>query len=245
VAASTGLDGILGLDTATADTVVAVVGEQGVVAEHGQAPSAAGQPRHAAALLEQVALALEAGGGWDSIGLIAVGVGPGMFTGLRVGVATARGLAQARGLPVAPVGSLAALARGMDGAGSDGSRPRLTAIDARRGEVFAALHEPDGRVRWAPFVAAPDAVADRLSGLEQPPIAAGDGSLRFRAQFEAVGVEVLHDADPAHRMAARNICALAGTVAAKRPELVNPIYLRRPDAEVWRERGNRDPDTRG
>ena len=71
---------------------------------------------------------------------IAVGVGPGTFTGLRVGIATARALASASGLPLRPVSSLAALAAGID------APMRLPLIDARRGELFAALHDPDGPV---------------------------------------------------------------------------------------------------
>lgn len=239
MAASTDLDGILGLDTATADTVVAVVAGERVIAERAVAPAADGRPRHAAALLEQVAAAVGAAGGWERIGLIAVGVGPGAFTGLRVGIATARALAQARGLALAPVCSLAALARGIDREGGQPDRPRLALLDARRGEVFAALYDADGRAVWDPFVAAPEALGERVADLDATPLGAGDGSLRFRQRLEAAGIEVLPDADPAHRIVARDVCALAGAVAPKPPELVNPIYLRRPDAEVWRERGNR------
>ena len=71
---------------------------------------------------------------------IAVGVGPGSFTGLRIGIATARALAQARDIPLAPVGSLAALARGIS-RGGRGRRPALPVFDARRGEAFAALFQ--------------------------------------------------------------------------------------------------------
>jgi tRNA threonylcarbamoyladenosine biosynthesis protein TsaB len=238
----TGPGAVLGIDTATADTAVAVTRDGEVAAERRASPGEDGRPRHAAALLGEIDSAVDAAGGWEGIGLIAVGVGPGTFTGLRIGIATVRAVAQGRALPVAPVSSLAALALGIDPSGSAPDRARLALIDARRGEAFAALHRADASVVWAPFVADPEAIAERAARLPRPPLAAGDGSLRFRAQLEAAGVEVLPEADPAHRMAARRVCALAVGVEPVRPEQVKPIYLRRPDAEVWRERGHRDPD---
>jgi tRNA threonylcarbamoyladenosine biosynthesis protein TsaB len=243
VNAPRGAQAVLGIDTATADTAVAATRDGELVFECVVAAGEA-RPRHAAALLGEVEAAIEAAGGWDGVRLLAVGVGPGMFTGLRIGIATARALAQARALPIAPVSSLAALALGIDRSCSDADRPRLALIDARRGEVFGALHRVDGGVVWGPFVAVPERVAERVAELPRPPMAAGDGSLRFRAELESAGVEVLPDADPAHRMAARHVCALAAEVEPGRPEQVRPIYLRRPDAEVWRERGNRDPSDR-
>ena len=77
----------------------------------------------------------EAGLAYADLGAIAVGVGPGTFTGLRIGVATARALGSSAGLQLRPVSSLAALAAGID------AEPTLAVIDARRGEVFAALYE--------------------------------------------------------------------------------------------------------
>jgi tRNA threonylcarbamoyladenosine biosynthesis protein TsaB len=233
---------VLGIDTATAETAVAVTRDGEIAAERTAGPGEDGRPRHAAALLGEIESAVDAAGGWEGIALIAVGIGPGTFTGLRIGIATGRAVAQGRALPVAPVSSLAALALGIDPPGSAPDRPRLALIDARRGEAFAALHRADASVVWAPFVAPPEVIAERVAQLSRPPLAAGDGSLRFRAQLEAAGVEVLPDADPAHRMAARRVCALAAGVEPVRPELVKPIYLRRPDAEVWRERGHRDSD---
>ena len=231
---------MLGVDTATADTAVAVTRGDQLVFERAAAPGEGGRPRHASALLAEIGDAVEAAGGWPAVGLIAVGTGPGTFTGLRIGIATVRALAQARRLPVAPVSSLAALALGIDAGGGAGAS-RLALIDARRGEVFGALFDEGGDVLWEPFVATPETLADRIARLPRRPRAVGDGSLRFRAQLEAAGVDVLPDADPAHRMAAHNVCALAAGAEPGRPEQVKPIYLRRPDAEVWRERGDRDP----
>src|SRR5262245_66126454 len=121
-------------------------------------PDREGRPRHSAVLLESVEAALAAAGGWDEVGVIAVGIGPGTFTGLRVGVATARALAQARGLELAPVSSLAALAGGIPA--GDG-RQLLALIDARRAEAFTGLFDAEAGAIWEPFVAGPDEIARR------------------------------------------------------------------------------------
>jgi tRNA threonylcarbamoyladenosine biosynthesis protein TsaB len=231
--ASKDMPAMLGIDTATADTAVAVTRGGELVDERRVGPTENGRPRHAATLLELVDEAVSAAGGWDAIGTLAVGVGPGTFTGLRVGVATARALAQARALAVAPVISLAALARGVE---APDERPRLALIDARRGEVFAGLYDSRSAVVWEPLVAPPEAIGERARELDVAPLAAGDGSIRFAQQLEAAGVEVLPADHPAHRIAARHVCALAGSVAQGRLEQARPIYLRRPDAELWRER---------
>lgn len=231
---STDLSGaVLGIDTATPDATVATTRGEEVLCELRAEPAGGGRPQHAAALLGEVEAAVRAAGGWEEISLIALGIGPGMFTGLRVGIATGRALAQARGLSVAPVVSLAALALGIR---AEPSRPRLAVIDARRDEVYAGGYDAAGGELLGPFVGAPEAVADGALALAAAPVTAGDGSVRFRQRLEAAGVEVLPDSDPAHRMAARHVCELARTAEAVRIEQVRPIYLRRPDAEMWRER---------
>lgn len=231
---------VLGIDTATDHAAVAATRRGAVVHEASLPPGPTGRPRHAAALLAEIEAAVEAAGGWPRVRLLAVGIGPGMFTGLRVGISTARALAQARGLPVAPVSSLAALARGIAAGDGGAARPRMPLIDARRGELFAALEAADGSTIFEPLVATPERLGELLRDADTTPVAAGDGSLRFRHQLEAAGVEVLAETDPAHRLAARHVCALAAEVEPGRPEAVIPVYLRRPDAEVWRERQNRD-----
>ena len=178
--------------------------------------------------------AAAAAGGWDSVVRIAVGVGPGSFTGLRIGVATARALAQSLRIELVGVGTLAALARGA--ASGAGERPLLAALDARRGELFAALYDAGDEEIWEPFVVAPGELAERLAQLSDPPLAAGSGALRFRDELQESGAEVLGDSDPSHRIAAREICAIGGLISASDPESVAPIYLRQPDAERWHER---------
>lgn len=230
-------DGVLGLDTATGDATVAVRRAGSLVVERCAEPAPGGRPRHASMLAREVEDAVAAAGGWERIEVIAAGVGPGTFTGLRVGIATARALAQGHGLGVVGVSSLAALARGIGERYP--RRLRLAVIDARRKEVFAALFDDSGGQLWEPFVAGPEQLAERLAGLSGEPLAAGDGSLRFREQLESAGVDVPADADPVHRMAARHVCALAEGIEPGLPADLKPAYLRRPDAEVWREQRDR------
>lgn len=232
---------VLGMDTATADASVGVSGNGEPVIELAVGPGADGRPQHSRLLLGEVERAVETAGGWAAIERIAVGIGPGSFTGLRIGIATARGLAQARGLPLAPVGSLAALARGLAEHPELGDRPALAVIDARRGQVFAALHGAGGEERWGPFVAAPEELARRLAGLDSAPLAAGDGAVRFAAELEAVGVTVAPPRDTVHRIKARHVCALGEAADGMPPDRVEPLYLRPPDAKRWRERDRNWP----
>jgi tRNA threonylcarbamoyladenosine biosynthesis protein TsaB len=230
---------VLGLDTATADAVVGVTADGEVIREARVDPGPDGRPRHSQVLLPEIERSVEAAGGWEEIERIAVGIGPGSFTGLRIGIATARGLAQAREIPIAPVGSLAALGRGVlaDGEG----RLALPVFDARRGEAFAALFEDGGAERWPPFVAPPDELADRVQGLDRPCLAAGDGALGFAAELEAAGATVAPPGDPIHRLAAIDVCAVGEAVSEASPDQIQPLYLRPPDANKWLERDRGDP----
>ena len=210
---------ILGFDTSTPATSACLLPDGGAPCELVPTPEEVlGPPGHARELLPRVAEVMErAGVGFADLDAVAVGVGPGTFTGLRVGIATARALAHAHGLPVHPVSSLAALAAGIDGS------PRLPLIDARRGEVFGEL---DGD----PFVAAPDAVAERVRAAGITPFAAGDGAIRFREVLESAGIRVAPDGSQAHAVRALHVCRLAAAVRPVAPEAVLPNYLRAPDA---------------
>jgi tRNA threonylcarbamoyladenosine biosynthesis protein TsaB len=188
-------------------------------------------------LLEEVERAVATAGGWGEVGLIAVGLGPGSFTGVRIGIATARGLAASTGLPVAGVCTLDAIGRALregDGGGAD----CLAVLDARRGEVFAALYSASGERLWEPLVSSPTDLAERVAELPRHPRAGGSGALRFRQELAQRGVEISppDDADPLHRVAARHICALAAAEKAEEAGPLAPIYLRPPDAVRWHER---------
>lgn len=227
---------VLGLDTATPSTVAGVLLADGRVVEARDDPAADSRGAHAAKLLVLAEQALaEAGVGWEAVDRLAVGVGPGGFTGLRIGIATARALAQARGLPLVPVSSLAALAAGATpAANAPGTAPPpLTAavIDARRGEVFAAAWQGAERlldpVAIDPAELAASLGAGRLAG----PLAAGDGSVRFRELFERAGALVPADRSPAHRVSALQVCRLGAAGDATDRDRLVPDYRREPDAK--------------
>jgi tRNA threonylcarbamoyladenosine biosynthesis protein TsaB len=217
---------VLGFDTSTAATSACVMRDDGVAFEIVPEPvELLGPPAHARDLLPRVADVLDrAGLGFADLGAVAVGTGPGTFTGLRVGIATARALAHAHGLRVHPVSSLAALSAGID------APLRLALIDARRGELFGALYE-DAEPLWEPFVARPQELAERLQDARLAPLAAGDGAVRFREALEAAGARVAPDGSQKHAVRALHICRLADAVQPVPPEAVLPNYLREPDAQ--------------
>jgi tRNA threonylcarbamoyladenosine biosynthesis protein TsaB len=217
---------LLGLDTSTPAASACVLRSDGQAFEVAPPPARLERPpAHASELMPAVAQVMErAGVGWGDLAAIAVGVGPGTFTGLRIGIATARGLATAAELPLRRVSSLAALAAGI------GAPLALPLIDARRGEVFAALFEGDREV-WPAFAAAPEDLVARLREGGFTPRAAGDGSLRFRGMLEEAGIPVEPDNSEAHVVRAINICRLGGGAPDESPEAVLPEYLREPDAK--------------
>jgi len=141
--------------------------------------------------------------------LLAVGVGPGSFTGVRIGLAAARGLALALDLPVAGVSTLEALAAGAQGA--------VPVIDARRGEIFVLLA---GHVRCL----APD-----VFEVDPGRTYVGDGAVRYRAAIESAGGVVPPDDSDVHVPRARFHARLAGEGGPA--EQVEPVYVRAPDAE--------------
>jgi tRNA threonylcarbamoyladenosine biosynthesis protein TsaB len=141
---------------------------------------------------------------------LAVGIGPGSFTGVRVGLATARGLALALGVRVAGVSTLAALAAGAPGA--------MPVIDARRREVFV-LQNGESRV-----------VAPADVELAAETVCVGNGAVRYRAVLERAGAVIPPDADERHLPRARFHAALATDFGPA--EAVEPLYLRLPDADT-------------
>jgi len=218
---------ILGFDCATAATAVALMpagSDEPLRARHEPVPGE--RPGHASRLLPLCAEVLaRAGLTFADLERIAVGTGPGTFTGLRIAVATARALAHASGTALAGVPTLDALAE------PAGVSAVLAVLDARRGEAFAAGYL-DG-VQTVPATAlSPEALA-RVAA-RGPWLAVGEGALRFRSQLEEAGARVPPDDAPRHRVDAAAICRLGRTVPAGAPEAVVPDYLRLPDAELTR-----------
>jgi tRNA threonylcarbamoyladenosine biosynthesis protein TsaB len=228
---------VLGFDTATPATAVALRLADGTTLRAYDDPAPAGRPGHATRLLPLAGgLLAGAGLGWGALERIAVGVGPGTFTGLRIGVATARGLAQSLGVPVVGVSTPRVLA---EAALHEHAGAALAVIDARRGEAFAAAYAPDERGSagelYPPQALRPEDLRSvpALSEGSREWLAVGDGALRFRGHLEAVeGVAVPADPSPLHRVDAGVLCALAVDAPAGSPETVVPDYRRRSDAEL-------------
>ena len=222
---------VLGLDTSTPAAAVCLLRDDKAAFEHEPGFEAlTAPPAHARELLPAIVRCLDqAGLGWDDVGTIAVGVGPGGFTGLRIGIATARALAHAREIELRAVSSLAALAAGVEADASAGHRV-LPLIDARRGELFGALYE-GGHELWPPFTATPEALAARVADAGLKPLAVGGGSVAFRHVLESVGARVAPDGSRAHVVRGLSICRLAADAPPTSPEAVLPDYLRPPDAK--------------
>lgn len=221
---------VLAFDTATPATVVGAwrTGTDPVQARDDPEPGA--RPDHATRLLGLVDQAL-ASAGLDRGGLerLGVGTGPGSFTGLRIGLATARGLAQGLDLGrLAPVGTLDALAAGARAKAA--GRPVLAALDAHRGEAYAAAFAGD-RALAAPAALGPEALTALAAGLPAPPLAVGDGAVRFRSALQAAGAAIPADASPLHRLDGRLLCRLAAAAETADRDAVLPHYVRSPDAK--------------
>jgi tRNA threonylcarbamoyladenosine biosynthesis protein TsaB len=191
----------LAFDTATDLATVALVRDGEVLAER--------RSRAVRILADAEEMLSNAGLVAPDLGAIAVGTGPGSYTGLRMGLITARALALALDVPVAGVSTLAALA-----AGTPNSVP---VVDARRGEVFSLL---EGEPRCLP---------PAELEVERGRTYVGDGAVRNRSLLEASGGLVPDDGSDAHVPWARYHAALADGFGSA--ELVEPIYLRVPDAE--------------
>jgi tRNA threonylcarbamoyladenosine biosynthesis protein TsaB len=236
---------VLGIETATELIGVAVATSAGERAGSW----ASGRRRHAECLAPAIVHVLDQVGlGPRSLDVIAVDTGPGLFTGLRVGVATAKGLAQGLGVGVVGVGSLIVLAR----AALDAGRPGMVVpvVDARRGEVFAARYRPGPgpfglHQLDPPRVLRPAALAAEVARMVvggDPVVMVGDGSLAYAGLFADTGATVagaLLSAPPPDTLVTLAIEHLATGGGAVAPERVGPEYLRAPDARInWQQRSS-------
>lgn len=177
--------------------------------------------------------------GWEVKDLegVAVSIGPGSFTGLRVGVATAKGLALALGVPIAAVPTLDALAATLPFA----EAPVCPLLDARRGEVYLSRYRwTDGGMtrEWDYLALSPEAAAGRLA---PPVILLGDGVPACRPFLGRLGAGV-RIASPAHSLPSPAVVgelghALLESGQAVAAEALVPLYLRSSEAELWRKHG--------
>jgi len=227
---------VLGIETATPQVGCALGGHEGVLASF----HAARGRRHAETLTPAIAFMCEqADIELKEVGAIAVDVGPGLFTGLRVGVATGKALAQALRVPMIGLSSLDLLAYPQRGT----RRLIAAVIDARRGEVFSAFYRkvPGGVQRVSePMVARPEEVAADIEARGEECLLVGDGAVRYAAMFSDVSRAEPASVGAAYPSAAA-LVELAQPKALReefvQPWEVQPLYLRPADADTdWERR---------
>jgi tRNA threonylcarbamoyladenosine biosynthesis protein TsaB len=227
---------ILGISTSTAQVGCAIGGHEGIL---GAVHSTRGR-RHAETLAPAIEfLCRQTRVQLSDIGAVAVDLGPGMFTGLRVGIAAGKALAHARRLPMIGVASLDLLAFPL----RHSNRRIVCAIDAGRGELFHAHYRqsPGGVQRLTdPEVATPDDLASDLVATNEELLLVGDGALRYRGSFDDMTRIELADPGMAHPQAG-SLVQLAHARALREdfvsPSVLTPLYLRKPDAEInWSTR---------
>ncbi|HVL27991.1 MAG TPA: tRNA (adenosine(37)-N6)-threonylcarbamoyltransferase complex dimerization subunit type 1 TsaB [Acidimicrobiales bacterium] len=222
---------ILGIETASVQVGCAVGGHEGVLASF----HAARRRRHVEALVPAIEFTCrQAGVELKELGAIAVDIGPGLFSGLRVGVTTAKTLAQALRLPMIGVASLDLLAFPV----RHSSRLIVPVIDARRGEVFYALYRqvPGGVQNLSGYqLGSPDDLASDLVARGEDTLLVGDGALRYSDDLSRVVGGQITGPPNAYPSAAA-LVALAHAKALREefvsPSELEPLYLRRSDAEL-------------
>jgi tRNA threonylcarbamoyladenosine biosynthesis protein TsaB len=227
---------ILGIETATEQVSVAIGGHEGVL---GLFEVTRGR-RHAETLVPAVEfLCRQADITVVEFGAIAVDVGPGLFTGMRVGIAAAKAMAQALRIPMIGVASLDLLAFPL----RHSDRLIASVIDARRGEIFYAFYRqvPAGVQRVSePRVGRVDDLIADLIGRGQDAVCVGDGALRYRDEI-ADAVKVDFAEQYLSHPSAAPLVQLAHARAMREdwvtPSELSPLYLRRPDAQInWETR---------
>ncbi len=228
---------ILGIETATERVSVAIGGHEGVI---GLFEITKGR-RHAETLVPAIDFMCDrAGITLDEIGVVAVDVGPGLFTGLRVGLASGKAIAHALRVPMIGISSLDLLAFPC----RHTERVVVPVIDARRGEVFYAMYRqvPGGTQQVAaPAVGPVDELVADLLARSQDALLVGDGALRYRDEIlEGFHVEFGGDAHPSAAPLVQLAHARALREEWVNPWEIEPVYLRAPDAKInWSTRMSR------
>ncbi|MBI2238452.1 MAG: tRNA (adenosine(37)-N6)-threonylcarbamoyltransferase complex dimerization subunit type 1 TsaB [Actinobacteria bacterium] len=227
---------VLGIETSTPQSSVALGTEREILAS----TVLSGKGHQEAVIPALQHLLRWTGIELSRVGGVAVGLGPGQFTGLRVGVETGKALAQVLGVPIVGLCSLDALAYAVR------HSPRLigAVIDARRGEVFFAMYRsaPGGVVRATEYaVGSPDNLAADLQALGRDVLLVGNGAILYRRRFEEVGgkVEFASPAQAHPQASALVELSVPRFIREESDRLfeVVPFYLRKSDAEIaWDKR---------
>jgi len=228
---------VLGLDTCTRRVGVVLADDDRVLARVEAAP-AVGSPRHVETVVPAIVWCCEqAGVAVAAVGAVAVACGPGLFTGVRVGVTTAKTMAAALAVPVVAVPSLDLLARPLRVA----SGLVVATLDARRGECYWARYRVSGGevYREGEFgVDAPETIVAAIAS-EPAVVVCGDGPRRYPEAFAGCAPTVVR-AGPAHEAPDLDALVAIATERIARgdfetAEAVQPLYLRRSDAEIARD----------
>jgi tRNA threonylcarbamoyladenosine biosynthesis protein TsaB len=230
---------ILGIETATPQVSVAIGGHEGVIALF----EVARRRRHAETLVPAIEFCCQqAAVGLDEIGLVAVDVGPGLFTGMRVGLATGKALAQALRVPMIGLSSLDLLA--FPHRQSD--RVVVPVVDARKGEVFYAIYRsvPGGVQQVvAPRSASVDELVADLVARSQDTLCVGDGAQRYRREIcDGYHCEFADETYPSAGPLVQLAHARALREEWEQPSDIHALYLRPPDADInWSARAAARP----
>ena len=228
---------ILGIDASTVRSSVCLGSPSGLLAT-----AALGRPQaHGEFLVPAITFCLErAGVGIDAVEGVAVSVGPGLYTGMRVGIATAQALAHSRQLPVVGQSTLDVVAH----AYRDVAEPRtlFAVLDAKRGELFWAGYRADGeglRRVTDQRVGPPDKLASEVEATGGQPLCAGDGARAHATLLAAAGGRIAVGQEAPSALAVVEL-SLPRFLAqdTQRAEDLRAVYLRQPDARIsWRNRG--------
>jgi tRNA threonylcarbamoyladenosine biosynthesis protein TsaB len=227
---------VIGIETSTLQSSVALGTEQGTVASMAVRMDRAGHEIVAEALRH---LLDWSGTPMESVGGVAVGLGPGLFTGMRVGIATAKTLAQTLGVPIVGAASLDLVAL----SARHSRRLICSTVDAKRGELFYAFYRPvpGGVARETEFLVGPP--TDLSAELEARPediLLVGTGGLRYRQQLEGPVQVEFASPGPANPSAEALVeLAVPRLLREDFDRLydVQPIYIRKADAEIaWDQR---------
>lgn len=228
---------VLGLETSTPQSSVCLATERGVLAA-----ATLGRPQsHVEFLASAVEFCLaSADVEITAVSGVAVSLGPGLYTGMRVGIAAAQALAHARGLPVVGLASLDLLAFSTRHV----RRPVCAVLDARRGELFWAFYRsaPGGVQRVSKLrVGPPEKLAGEVESMREDVLAVGDGAIAQAPLLEAAGAEIGSSPSTAYP-SAQCLVELAlprfAREQTQRPEDLRPVYLRQADARIgWQNRG--------